>query len=87
MRTGRGLKQRIAIVSDLKRIQFWVVWHDGGSPPTFRHHSKQSALTEAERLAKTCAGEVFFVLKATAGVRAKEPDLERIVFEADPIPF
>lgn len=67
--------------------QFWLVWHEDGGEPRVRHNSKQSALNEAERLAKLTPGERFFVLKATAGVVANEPDLQRVKFIDDPIPF
>lgn len=75
------------MMDELTRFQFWMVWHEEGNGPTYRHNSKQSAIDEATRLAKLAPGEVFFVLKATAGIRAKEPDIERIKFELDPIPF
>jgi hypothetical protein len=74
-------------MEDLTRFQFWMVWHEEGDSPRYRHNSKQAALNEASRLAKQAPGEVFFVLKATAGVRAKEPDVERVKFEVDTIPF
>lgn len=74
-------------MEDIVRFQFWMVWHEEGDSPRCRHQSKQAAMDEATRLAKQAPGEVFFVLKATAGVRAKEPDVERVRFETDPIPF
>lgn len=68
-------------------FQFWMVWHEDGNSPRYRHASKQAAIDEATRLAKLTPGATFFVLKATAGIRAKEPDVERAKFEIDPIPF
>ncbi|MBO6901404.1 MAG: hypothetical protein JJ864_08660 [Rhizobiaceae bacterium] len=70
-----------------ERFQFWLVWHEDGGTPRFRHQSKQSALDEATRLAKLTPGECFFVLKATAGVIANEPDVRHVKFVVDPIPF
>lgn len=72
---------------DLTRAHFWMVWHEDGNQPRYRHYSKRSAIDEAERLAKLSPGEVFFVLKATAGVIAKEPDVERLKFKPDDLPF
>lgn len=70
-----------------EKYQFWMVWHEGGGKPHYQHNSKQSALDEAERLAKLTPGECFFVLKATAGVIASEPDVKRVKFIEDLIPF
>ena len=72
---------------DLTRVQFWLVWHEDGGVPTYRHHCKKTALDEAERLAKSAPGEVFFVLKATAGVRARDPFIERVRLKPDDLPF
>lgn len=71
----------------MDKHQFWLVWHEDGGHPRYRHSSKQSALDEATRLAKLTPGECFFVLKATAGVIADEPVVNRVKFIEDPIPF
>lgn len=55
----------------VERNGFWMVWREHGQSPTRRHPSKQSAYGEAERLAEANPGDVFFVLKATAGVCAQ----------------
>lgn len=70
-----------------ERYQFWMVWHEDGGSPRCRHTSKQAALDEATRLAKLTPGECFFVLKATAGVIAKEPEVQSVKLTIDPIPF
>ena len=70
-----------------ERIEFWMVWHEDGGQPRYKHHSKKSALDEATRLAKLTPGECFYVLKATAGVIAREPDIARVKITVDPIPF
>lgn len=75
------------MMDELMRLQFWMVWCEDGGSPRVKHCNKQLAVAEAERLAKLNPGQVFFVLKATAGARAKEPDIERVKFEFDPIPF
>lgn len=72
---------------EMTRLKFWMVWCEDGGSPRVRHCNKQIAVAEAERLAKLNPGQVFFVLKATAGVCAKEPELRRVKFEYDPIPF
>ena len=49
---------------------FWLVWSPTGSaPPRYRHASKQSAVTEAERLARAHPGQLFVVLEPIAGRR------------------
>lgn len=75
------------MMDELTRLQFWMVWCEDGGSLRVKHYNKQLAVAEAERLAKLNPGQVFFVLKATAGVRAKEPDIDRVKFEFDPIPF
>lgn len=53
------------VMNETKRA-FWVVWNPNGRTPIHRHDSENSAVNEAERLAKHCPGEKFFVLQATA---------------------
>lgn len=45
--------------------QFWLVWNIDGGAPTHKHDSEQSAITEAERLARLNPGVQFAVLEAT----------------------
>jgi hypothetical protein len=51
--------------------RFWMVWSPQGRAPTHKHYSKESAETEAKRLAGIHAGSQFFVLKAVSGVTAE----------------
>jgi hypothetical protein len=44
--------------------QFWFVWNPQGNAPTCRHGSEQSAINEAERLARLNPGQEFVVLEA-----------------------
>jgi hypothetical protein len=44
---------------------FWMVWNPQGSQPTAKHYQRTDALAEAERLARKCPGETFYVLEAT----------------------
>ena len=46
--------------------KFWMVL--GYVMPVFRHPSKQSAITEAERLAREYPGQEFTVMEALATV-------------------
>lgn len=71
----------------LERFKFWLVWREGGGTPTHPHFTKAEAEREAERLAKANTGQVFFVLKATGGVVAPEPEVRQIKLTTDPIPF
>lgn len=71
----------------MEYVQFWMVWRENGYTPTRQHRSKAEARAEAERLAKANPGNVFFVLKATAGVLADNPNTRRVKFVPDLIPF
>lgn len=51
----------------MKREKFWMVL--GVGAPVFRHSTKQSAKTEAERLAKLNPGQEFVVLESLAFVK------------------
>ena len=65
--------------------RFWLVWNPNGRSPTFRHHSRQSATTEAERLANQNPGLNFFILEAVAGRLAPIGEAAPIEFvEPDP---
>lgn len=46
--------------------KFWMVL--GNGTPKYRHDSKESAITEAERLAKFFPGRQFVVLESLATV-------------------
>lgn len=63
---------------------FWMVWSPQGRPPTHRHESHGSAVTEAERLARTNPGQQFFVLEATD--MRELNDMKRVSLDR-PIPF
>lgn len=45
---------------------FWVVWQENGGVPTRKHATPRDASNEAERLARKCPGERFFVLCSIA---------------------
>lgn len=46
--------------------EFYCVWNPNGASPTYRHPDKQSAVNEAERLARLNPPCEFFVLKAVS---------------------
>lgn len=63
---------------------FWMVWHEGGGAPTFRHTSYESADREASRLARLNRGSVFYVLRCVGGRVMPQPqplDIE-VIYEA-----
>lgn len=68
---------------------FWLVWSPTGvRPPKYRHLTEQSAITEAERLAREHRGQLFVVLEAVAARRVD--DMQRTMFAGGPrdeIPF
>jgi hypothetical protein len=47
--------------------RFWMV--RGSGDPTYHHPTKQSAMTEAERLCRAHPGNQFFVLESVAMVK------------------
>ena len=70
--------------------RFWMVWSPQGRAPTHKHFSRETADAEANRLAKQHPGQEFFVLKAMAGVSARDPKIKTIRLNTDPddkIPF
>lgn len=46
--------------------EFWMVWNPNGNTPRYTHQSYESAVTEAQRLARVVEGEQFYVLHAVA---------------------
>lgn len=69
--------------------QFFLVWSPSGStPPTFKHESRQCAVTEAERLARIHRGQTFFVLAATDSRVVDDMVRTSFTLDQDPeIPF
>jgi hypothetical protein len=41
---------------------FWLVWREDGGTPTYKHTTRDSATTEAARLARHAPGSRFFVI-------------------------
>lgn len=80
-------------MSGHEHTKFWMVWSPQGRAPTFKHTSKDSADTEAARLAKLNPGNQFFVLKAVGGWQTDIPLIKPIVVRGkntctdDGIPF
>lgn len=68
----------------MKSPEFFMVWRDGsdGNTPSYRHSTYQSALKEAERLARLHGGK-FHVLTQSATVEK----IDVKVTEYDGIPF
>jgi hypothetical protein len=55
--------------------EFWMVWRDNGSLPSYKHQYEQGAREEAERLARLNRGVKFHVLKSIASVTEPLPPL------------
>ena len=49
--------------------RFWVVWRQGGTQPTVRHHSRKAAIAEASRLARENTGVEFVVFEAVGAAK------------------
>lgn len=54
----------------MARQKFWMVL--GRGTPTFRHYTKASAVTEAERLASLNPGQEFHVLESLAACKKQD---------------
>lgn len=48
----------------LRNATFWMVWNPEGRAPTYKHTAFDSAVQEAERLARENPGQVFVVLSS-----------------------
>jgi hypothetical protein len=71
---------------DIIQKSFWLVWNPQGSNPRYQHETEQSAISEAERLAKVNPGETFVVLESVCARRTD--NLIRIDLRRDAeIPF
>lgn len=45
--------------------QFWIIWcPQGTNQPSYKHHTEDRAITEAERLARLHPDKEFFVMEA-----------------------
>lgn len=62
-----------------KREKFWLVWNPEGRAPTVKHHSRQLATQEAERLARANFGLEFLIFESVGGKKVELP--------MDDIPF
>jgi hypothetical protein len=62
-------------MSDLPKAQFWMVYGVGCGRPTYQHTSRDSAETEAKRLARSNPGTTFCVLEAVTAIRKHEFDV------------
>ena len=69
----------------MDREKFWVVWREGHGMPKKKHFTKESADTEAARLASECIGDVFLVLECVSGWVAEKPEAKEVVFCSETI--
>jgi hypothetical protein len=66
---------------------FWFVWNPRGRAPTYAHTTRQSAVTEAERLARANPGQPFVVLQAIGEVCVDDLHWQKVQNFNDDIPF
>jgi hypothetical protein len=67
---------------------FFLVWSPQGMyPPKFRHPTRESATTEAERLARLHPNSQFFVLEAISESYENRPLTIDLYKHNDDIPF
>lgn len=79
-------KEEKKMSNQLTYAPFWFVWNPDGRNPQARHMSEQSAVNEAERLARLNPGETFVVLESVCARRVDS--MLRIEMRSDcEIPF
>jgi hypothetical protein len=61
--------------------QFWMVWNPAGHAPVYKHDTEDSAVREAERLARANRYEQFYVLEAIS-LRCVD-DMRRVELRLD----
>jgi hypothetical protein len=61
----------------------YLVWNMDGRMPTHAHSSYDSAITEAERLAKENPGHVFHVMASVGFAKVESPRVFKPFNEAD----
>ena len=67
-----------------------MVWRASSGICNFQHFSKEAAENEARRLANSCPGERFFVIKTVTAFEANVCPAQRVTFGPatdDGIPF
>lgn len=69
------------------RYRFWMVWREGSPTTKFRHYTRANAEIEAERLARQCPGETFYVLKSVAALASEPQPVKKLKLIKDEIPF
>ena len=58
--------------NQLNYAPFWLVWNADGKNPTYKHQSEESAVKEAERLARQAPGSTFVVLESVCARRVDD---------------
>lgn len=58
--------------------KFWMVYGVGQNSPKARHKTRESAMTEAKRLARTNFDVEFYVLESVAQVVKRDVDVTLI---------
>lgn len=67
---------------------FWIIWSPTGStPPSYRHELYQSAVQEAERLARASRGDEFYVMRAETMRKVNDMVSVDYVHPNDYVPF
>lgn len=66
---------------------FWLVWNVNGAAPTYRHATGDSAVKEAERLARLNPGETFAVLQSVCARSVNNMQKTDLRPTIDDIPF
>lgn len=70
-----------------QRPKFWLVWNPAGRNPSYRHHVRSAAESEAERLARLNPGQIFVVLEALCAKRALPVETIALTDSSDDFPF
>lgn len=74
-------------MSEAKHAVFWLIWCERGGSPTRKHPTRQSAMEEAERLARANPERTFHVLESYRSVTVRSPVEWSVATDPDDMPF
>lgn len=83
---GAGYERECdGVTSDVTETKppFWLVWNPMGRIPRFQHETYQSARAEADRLARSCPGQHFYILCPVGRCTKQDVYFEPYVSEAE----
>lgn len=65
--------------------KYYLVWNRAAGVPTYKHTSKLSAVTEAQRLANLNKGQEFLVLVVIGSAKVQPIPASYVEFQEGPV--